>query len=114
MNIPDSFKKKIKSTFYDKTINRHGVTSTKDGEGWTRDGQLTSNGSYLGNTKFSNFDEVKQAYGIDQQIAMIVTTDQNIPLGEINSYNGNYYRVIKSIPFDSHYMLVLEEWSSKS
>ena len=113
MKIPTSFTDKIKSTFYDKTINRHSVSSTKTDEGWTRDGSLTSNGSYKGNISFSKLDEVKEKYGLHEDVAAVVTTDADILNGDINSYNDIFYRVIKALPRDSHNMLILEEWSSK-
>lgn len=114
MNVPKSFKSKIKSVFYDKTLTRHDVSNAKDDEGWDRLGDPVATGTFLASVKFSELSEVQEAYGIHTDIAFTANTDADITLGEIVGYNGNLYRVAKAIPFDSHNMLICEEWSSKS
>lgn len=114
MNVPKSFKNKIKSTFYDKTLTRHDAVVAVDDEGWARVSEPTVIGTFKGNVNFSNLNEVQERYGIRTDITATVTTDEQVANGEIVGYLGQLFRVTKAVAFDSHTLLILEEWSSKS
>lgn len=113
MKIPTSFKSKIESVFYDKTLTRHDVSNIKDDEGWDRQ-SISATGTFKGSVNYSKLNEVQEKYGIHTDIEATVHTSEEITLGEIISYDSRLFRVVKAVPFDSHNLLILEEWSSKS
>jgi hypothetical protein len=115
MIIPDSFKKAIKDTFFDKTITRYSTTIVLDENRTARkSGTTVVSGSFLGNAHFDNFEQVQETYGIKDKIDMTITSDVEIPRDEIIGYYGKQYKVFEVIPNDSHYLLVCKKWSSKS
>lgn len=114
MNIPNTFNNAIADTFYDKTFTVWTSHEVTDSEGWAKVGATESETTFSGNINFSKLDEVKQEYGITTDILATVTTAEEIALGTIVEYEDSKYRVMKSVKFDSHYLLILEEWSSKS
>ena len=114
MNIPNTFNNAIADTFYDKTFTVWTSQEVTDSEGWAKVGATESETTFSGNINFSKLDEVKQEYGITTDISATITTAEAIDLGTIIGYADRTFRVIKSIQFDSHYYLIVEEWSSKS
>lgn len=115
MIIPASFREAIKNTFYDKTVTRFTTTNTVDSDGWARKSATTIvAGTFLGNVHFDNFDKIQEEYGITDQINIVITTDTEIATEEIIGYDGKQYKVFRVIPNDSHYLLIAQDWLSKS
>lgn len=112
MKIPDSFKTQIKSTFYDKEIQKYKVESAVDDEGWVGNEQLQTDGSFYGNVRYENFSEILKELGIDIIADLLITTDEDIRLGSIVGFNGGYYRVVKVLKYDSHNLILCNVWQS--
>ncbi len=114
MRIPNSFKTKIKDTFYDKAVIVLDKTSSVDDEGWAGEESTTEVGTILGNVRFDRLAEVQEEYGIDEQVDFTMTTDEDVDTGTIVEYEGIEYRVINSVPYDSHNLVIGTKWTSKS
>lgn len=115
MQIPESFKTKIKAVFYDKTITRYSTVAEADSRGWTKKaGTTVTNGTFLGNLQFDNFEKIQELYGISESIDIAITTDAVVELEEILGYEGKQYKVFRKIEHDSHYLLLARKWLSKS
>ncbi len=115
MIIPTSFTTAIGDKFYDKEIDVYTVTDTVSADGQARrSGSSVISATFFGNVNFSRLDKVQEAYGITEKIDMTITTNYNLANNSIIGYRGRQYNVIRAIPFDSHYLLIAKEWSSKS
>lgn len=114
MTLTDNFKTLISSTFYDKVITKYTQVNVTDTEGWTAKDAVTSNGTFKGNVNFSKLDEIRKDYGLNDEIDMVVTCDEDIENGSILEYLGVKYLVVRAIPYDSHYLLIGKKWLSKS
>lgn len=114
MIIPAKLKSAISSFFYDKTFTRYSLIDSVNDEGEVIEGQPVENGSFKGNPSFDNFEWVMRAFGVKTDIDMTVSTHSPETNGTIISYDGQQYEAYKVFPFDSHYLLVCREWSSKS
>ena len=114
MIIPNSFKNRIASAFYDKTISKYSSENVEDDEGWSRDNS-TLTGTYKGNIQFSKLAEVQEEYGIREDIDAYITcpTTEAVSLGDIQGYNDILYRVVDVKDFDSHKLIFIKKWSSK-
>lgn len=108
MNIPDSFKIAISETFYDKTFTVYEKSVTVDSEGGTSITVAELGQTFLGSINFSELDSVQEDYGIATSISATVNTAEEITGNQYIGYDGKVYRVIKSVPFDSHFMLILK------
>lgn len=114
MELPEDFKNIIANTFYDKTLIIYSTESVKDDEGFATSEATTTNTYILGNVRFDKLDKVALDYGITDKIDMTVTTNDVIDAGTILGYGNNKYKVLRSIPFDSHYLLIASLWLQKS
>jgi hypothetical protein len=112
--VPAQFKNTIAATFYDKEFTLFDDEAVVDAYGKVRKGTLSETGSFFGNPRFSKLDAVRQSYGITENIDVVITTNDDIPLNQLFSYAGRYYKVIRSIPFDTHNLLIAQLWLSKS
>ncbi len=113
MRIPNSFKTKISETFYDKNIKKLSKEVVTDDEGWTGDVSSTEISSFYGNVKFDNLAEIQEDYGIKENIDIVITTNEAVDLGDILEYEGIEYRVVNSIPYDSHNLIFGKKWLSR-
>jgi len=110
MIVPNSFKKAIKDTFYDKVFDLYDVTTEPDTEGFVRKGEpAVKTGSFMGNITFEGFDSIREEHGIDVEINAIVTTDEDISLEQVFAYGGIFYKVIRAIENDSHNLLIVQK-----
>lgn len=75
---------------------------------------VIESGSFLANVNFSKLDKIKENYGIQEDIEMTITTNTNVPTGQIIGYLDKKLEILRSIPFDSHYLLIAKKWLSKS
>lgn len=113
MKIPQSFKDKMKSTFYDKEVTLYSSEVVKESDGWTRKKELAVTGTFLGNVRFDNLKQIQEDYGIKDQIDLSITTDSNVSRDQIIGYDGRVFKIIESKKFDSHNLLIAQIWSSK-
>lgn len=112
MQIPDNFKNKIAEVFYDKEITIYEVTNTVDDEGFAYRTVEATEDTFLSNVRFDKLDEVREEYGIKEDIDIVISTHEAISNGAILSYLDVLYIVIRSIPYDSHNLLIAKKWQS--
>lgn len=114
MKIPESFKTEMEKTFYDKSIDVLEKKYTIDAEGDYIVKKADKVYNFMGNVSFSNFKTVKEEYGIEHDISIVITTSlrhkNNIDLSTLISYNDITYEIIDKIEKDSHLMLVGAVW----
>ena len=110
MQIPDSFKEKIADTFYDNTISTYSSEEVVDDEGDAKIG-TTALSTFEGNVNFSDLAKIQEDYGLTDKIDISITTDEDVDTGSIIGYDDITYMVVKSIPFDSHNLIVGKKWS---
>lgn len=114
MVIPSDFKTKIADTFYDKEFTYYTHTETTDDEGDTIRDNLNEVDTFMGNISFSLLDEIQRDYGLTEQVDATITTEAVIPQGSIVEYNGVQYLITRSLAFDTHKLLIMKKWLSKS
>lgn len=114
MIIPNGFKNNIADFFYDKTLTIYTATEQVDEEGWAGKTAVASAETFTGNVSFSNLAQIQEEYGLEEEISIAITTDEDVELDTILGYGDNLYRVMKAIPRDSHNFILAQEWSSKS
>lgn len=105
MDIPSSFKNKIRETFYDKPIILCTKTEITDSEGWVSE-SLVESETIMGNVQFGNKEAIREEYGIEDSVDIVITTNKSLENNSVVSYQDEYYTIIKSIPFDSHIKLI--------
>jgi len=86
-----------------------------ESDGWARkSGTSIVVKTFKGNVNFSKLDKIREDYGIVEDIDMIITTNEVVANDSIIGYQDRQYKVIRSIPFDTHNLLIAQKWSSKS
>lgn len=113
MKIPNRFKEKIKSVFYDKTLKKYTVSEGVDSEGWGFVSENNNGLEFVGNVQFAKLEEIQKGYGVEYPIDITITTDERVENGEIVEYEGNKYKIVMSIRNDTHYLLLGKKWKSK-
>lgn len=114
MVIPEDFKTKIAETFYDKEFTPYTVGNTVDDEGDVIRDNLVEGETFYGNISFNIGDQIQKDYGLSEQVDATITTETEVPVGSIIEYNSIKYLVTRSLKFDSHYLLIMKEWLSRS
>lgn len=114
MKIPSDFTTKIQETFYDKLIKTKNKEEIVDDEGWAGDISTTESGSFYGNVRFSDLKTIQEEFGIEEEIDIVITSNSEVELNDILEYEGVEYRVVSSIPYDSHNLILGKKWLSKS
>lgn len=114
MVIPEDFKTKIAEVFYDKEFTPYTVSTSTDNEGDVIRDNLTEGSSFMGNISFNMLDEIQKDYGLSEQVDATITTETEVPVGSIIEYNSIQYLITRSLKFDSHYLLIMKEWLSRS
>lgn len=114
MNIPKSFETAIEKTFYDKSISILNKIATRDAEGDYIVKKSDEVYNFMGNVSFSNFKAIKEEYGLEYDIGIVITTSlehkDKINLSTLVSYNDKTYEITDKIEKDSHLMLVGVIW----
>lgn len=114
MKIPESFKTEMEKTFYDKSIDVLKKKYAVDAEGDYIVKKSDKAYNFMGNVSFSNFKAVKEEYGIEHDISIVITTalrhKNNIDLSTLISYKDVIYEITDKIEKDSHLMLVGAVW----
>lgn len=114
MTIPNNFRTTIGDKFFDKTISIYNQELIKNAHGGVRIADDGVSGTFVGNVNFSKLDTIREEYGINEVIDMTITTHEEVENETIIGYLDNQYKVIRSIPFDTHYLLIAQKWLSKS
>ena len=114
MEIPKSFKRAIADIFYDKKIYVLSEKESMDCEGDYIIKKNENVYNFMGNVSFSNFKAIKEEYGIDCDIDIVITTSlehkEKIDLSTLIVYNGKTYEITDKFLKDSHMMLVGALW----
>ena len=110
MRLTDDFQQNIADTFYDKVFIKCDVTRTQASDGAIQVAIEETEETFTGNTRYSGLDDIKETYGIKEEIEVAITTNDNVPNEQVFSFSGAFYEVIKSLPSDSHYLLVAKKW----
>lgn len=114
MYIPQTFNKAIEKTFYDKSISILNKIATRDAEGDYIVKKSDEVYNFMGNVSFSNFKAIKEEYGLEYDIGIVITTSlehkDKINLSTLVSYNDKTYEITDKIEKDSHLMLVGVIW----
>ena len=93
--------------FYDKEIEIVRMTTEKDAEGGVifTPGEVI--GSFKGNVQYGNSKLIRQIYGLDIQVDIVITTDKaEVDLNYPIRYDGILYTVTDCKPFDSHVLII--------
>lgn len=102
MYIPETMKKAIAKTFYDKEIYLMDKSVDMDAEGGVKTNGYSVKDSFKGNVNFSNCEKIQEEYGLSYKVDVIITTDGRInppKIGEIivgsSKLGGNQYMKLK-------------------
>lgn len=109
MKIPQSFKKGIKTTFYDKKVHRYSQEEVNN-QGWVTIELVDLVDPFYANVQFKNLGQIQEDYGIRENIDVAMSTDAEVDLNSIVKYHTRFYKIIQSIPSDSHNLLIGEKW----
>ena len=105
---------KIPDTFYDKSISVLSKEDMLDIEGGFVSNASVEKDRFVGNVSFSNCKAIKEEYGIEEQIDIVVTAGienkEKVQLTDLISYQGIKYEVTDKIVTDSHLIVVGSKW----
>lgn len=108
MNIPNKFKETIQNIFYDKKLSIYSTENTLDDEGSVIEGEKQLVEEIDCNIQIQTVEKIRQDYGADITAEAIVTCENTkAKIGNITSYNGIEYEIIRIIPSDSHITMLL-------
>lgn len=109
MEIPESFKRAIADTFYDKDIEIWKQTKIEDNEGAIVGSEKTEKiDSFKGNFQFKTREKIKHEYGEEIEANAIATCDRTkAKIGDILIYNGKEYEIKSIVPSDGHMTLIV-------
>ena len=115
MLFPDSAKKAIADSFYDKTVEVLTSQDTVDEEGGVVKGSLTTKCTLRGNVQFSNLGEMQTTLGLVNAIDICVTcgADENVSVNDLLRYDNKLYVATSVIPSDSHLTIVGNLWEAQ-
>lgn len=111
MKVSNAFKNNISSFFYDKTFTVYTDEDSVDDEGFvTKEAEATAE-IFSGNVAFDNLEQTRLDYGIEEEISIKISTQEDIALGTIVKYDDVLYKIVGKVPSDSHNMLMGQKWS---
>ena len=114
MLFPESAKRAISETFYDKEVNILTDTETIDEEGGiVRETEIGS--KFLGNARFNALNELQVELGLMENIDIVITcpTETAVELNDVLQYNGVNYIATDVLPYDSHKLIVGKIWAKQ-
>jgi len=114
MEIPTNFKTQIASSFYDKLVKVLNISEVVDDEGWGSTSTSTQKATFYGNVNFGDVELRQEEFGLEENVDIVITCEYDVSMGEVLEYDGVTYKVIKSIEYDSHNLLLGQKWLSKS
>jgi hypothetical protein len=103
----------VAAVFYDKEVEVYSYENDVDEEGWARQEAEPTGNTFKANVWFDKLEELRQDYGISDEVDIAISTHEELLLGSIVGYKGRIYKVVKAMPFDSYYLLLGKEWSSQ-
>ena len=111
MYIPETMKKAIAKTFYDKEIHLMDKSVDMDAEGGVKTNGYSVKDSFKGNVNFSNCEKIQEEYGLDYKINITITTDYTeLKKDDIIAYDKVLYEVKGIYPKDSHVLILGANW----
>lgn len=111
MYIPKSMKKQIAKAFYDKEVSVLEQKTITDAEGGVNAKAYDIKYTFKGNVSFSNCKQIQEEYGLDYNIDISITTDENIVnINDMIKYQEVIYNVTDVISSDSHVLIVATKW----
>lgn len=110
MYIPQSMKKAIANTFYDKEISILSKETSFDVEGGVNTQSSEVIDTFKGNVSFSNCKKIQEDYGLDYDIDISVTTNKALNIDDMIRYDGIVYNVTDVLLSDSHNLIVGKIW----
>lgn len=113
MRIPSSFRNKIKDVFYDKELVLYTISTFTDNEGFVSE-DIVEFGRFFGNVQYDRLDQIREEYGLKEDIDVTITTDNAVANNYIVGYKDELFRIVKSIPYDSHYFLLGKKYEQSS
>lgn len=111
MYIPQTMRKKIADVFYDKEVSVLEKKTSIDAEGGVNTKGYEILRTFKGNVSFSNCKQIQEDYGLDYNIDISITTDDNlININDIIKYQDIIYNVTDVKICDSHVLVVATKW----
>lgn len=113
MKIPNSFKRAIESTFYDKVMYLCNKVTQTDSFGAIVDSGyepfLSFKGSFQPTSSDSSVDESGQYKSSTFRVACNLQQNQVSQQDNVVLHNGQYYEIVGKFPTDSALVLVVAE-----
>ena len=115
MLFPESAKKTIAQTFYDKTVEVLSSNTTLDEEGGAVRNAAIVASTFKGNVRFTNLAEIQESMGLTRKIDIAITcaTDTAVAVDDLLQYQGVKYVVVSAVPSDSHLTITGERWQGQ-
>lgn len=114
MRVPKDFTTRIAATFYDKEVSVYASTEEVGQFGSKRIIAAPTEETFMANVQYSKLDQIAKEYGLTEGIDVRITCAVGVPLHTIIGYDNRQYKVVQSIPFDTHVMLLGKLWLSRS
>lgn len=116
MIITETTKNIFATHFYDKTIEKWSSDIEKDADGYTKKQEVAMVSTFKGNVRFGVSATIQEQYGIRYDVALSITClpDTDVSNEDILKYQDRFYKVTDAIVFDSHCLLLCEEWTLTS
>lgn len=111
MEISDEFKNNISNFFYDKTFTVYSKEADVDEEGFVSNDVEATSETFKGNVAFDNLEQMREDYGIKEEVNIKISTHKDIALGTVIGYENALYKIVGKIPSDSHIILLGQKWS---
>jgi hypothetical protein len=112
MLFPDSAKKVIAETFYDKVVAVLDKLESVDSEGGVVKDGWEAKSTFKCNVRFTALSEVQSELGLTEEIDVAITcpTDTAVEVDDILQYGGFKYIATEVLPRDSHKLIVGRKW----
>ena len=111
MRVPNAVKNNISDFFYDKTFTVYSKEASVDDEGFVSNEAEATTETFEGNVAFDNLEQIREDYGIKEEVNIKISTHKDIGLGTVVGYNNVLYKIVGKIPSDSHIILLGQKWS---
>lgn len=107
MLFPDSAKKAIKSTFYDKTVEIFEAHKDFDEEGGLIE-STSKKGEFKANVNYSELGKVFEDLGakLNASVAITAETSVKIEIGDKMRIDGRDFETVEVKRFDSHTLIL--------
>jgi hypothetical protein len=99
--------------FYDKTIELYSYTTIVQDDGFVNRDLPTLTGVIKGNVWFGKLDQVRKGYGLSDDVDGAISSIERLELNQLVKWNGVYYIVIQSLPFDNYNLSGIKKWQNQ-